>query len=269
MKNPSERLVRKLINEGGIWDELGLEWGENLNYDQGSIVLEKGIGDIQSKFNELVKSDYYAKNDTCSKCLLTEEEKSEGGYAIIGEDTIYGSKNRKKGQGESSKRRYRKGFHSGHILARQLIWQGLNSNKKHRDVVINYNNIKNIYPQTPWSNKGSAPTIKKKKHEEVRNQTFFENLLVNHINQNSEELFYRVKLVYGKDASELVPRGVRIQAIIIKQRNDEKVLGESLFNVFIPNVTETGLIDYTNRKECKCKYQRFPSINKRKRYKQI
>ena len=46
-------------------------------------------------------------------------------------------------------------------------------------------------------------------------------------------------------------------------------LGENLFNVFIPNVQETCLIDYTNRKECKCKYQRFPPIHKRKRYKQI
>lgn len=248
MKNPSEGLAWKLIDEGGIWSELGLKRGGNLNYDQGSIVLDQWIGDIQSKFNELVKSDYYAKNDTCSKCLLTEEEKSEGGYAIIGKDTIYRSKNRKKGQGESSKRRYSQGFHSGHILARQLVWKKKNRQNKHRRMTINYNNIGNIYPQTLWSNQGSAPRKKKKQnHEEVRNQTYFENLLVNHINQNRGKLFYRVKLVYGKDSSELVPRGVRIQAIKIIQRNDEKVLGESLFNVFIPNVTETCLIDYTNR----------------------
>ncbi|WP_314050678.1 hypothetical protein [Abiotrophia defectiva] len=269
MKNPSKRLVWKLVDEGGIWDELGLKLGQNLNYNQGSIVLDQGIGDIQLKFNEIIKSDYYAKNDECSNCLLTQGTKSEGGYAIIGKDTIYRSKNRKKGHGRSGKRRYRKGFHSGHILARQLVWQELNSNKKHRDVVINYNNIKNIYPQTPWSNKGSAPSAKKKKHEEIRNQTYFENLLVNHINQSRGKLFYRVKLVYGKDNSEIVPRGVRLQAVKIIWSNGKMALGENLFNVFIPNVQETCLIDYTNRKECKCKYQRFPPIHKRKRYKQI
>jgi DNA-entry nuclease len=258
MKNPSEGLVWKLIDEGGIWGELGLKQGQNLNYKQGSIVLDQWIGDIQLKFNEIVKSDYYAKNDECSNCLLIQGAKSEGGYAIIGKDTICRSKNRKKGQGESSKRRYRKGFHSGHILARQLVWQGLNSNKKHRDVVINYNNIKNIYPQTPWSNGGSAPRKrgrgkKQAHHEEVRNQTYYENYVVNHINDNSGELFYRVKLVYGKNASELVPRGVRIQAIKIISLNGKMELGENLFNVFIPNVMKTSLIDYTNRKERKCK----------------
>lgn len=251
MKNPSKRLVWKLVDEGGIWDELGLEQDEKLNYNQGSIELNTCICDIEKKFEEIKGNKNYAKNDTDFKTIFPLNAKCEGGYAIIGKDTIYLSKNRKKGQGRSSKRRYGGGFDSGHILARQLVRNEENGQNKGRGIIINYNNFHNIYPQTPWSNKGSAPKKsergEKKENEEVRNQTYFENLLVNYIQDKSEELFYRVKLVYGKDASELVPRGARIQAIKIIQFNDKKVLGENLFNVFIPNVTETCLIDYTNR----------------------
>ena len=105
------------------------------------------------------------------------------------------------------------------------------------------NNINNIYPQTPPSNEGSVYGGTKS----LDNQTYYECMLDSEVSLHGEAYFYRAKLVYGKDETEIVPRGIRLQAIQVIKSDESLVLSENtLFNVFVPNITKFSLIDYKN-----------------------
>ena len=59
-----------------------------------------------------------------------------------------------------------------------------------------------------------------------------------------KKYFYRAKLVYGKE--EIVPRGIRLQAIEVKDGNLGMYMDKNkiLFNVFIPNIFPDFLPNY-------------------------
>lgn len=243
-----KELIIQLIKEGDLWETLGLNEDEELVFmktDQSSpqesrikdskcyfsIHLRNDIGDLTKKFTKLIEDKIYVQNDT----EWRDDERAInkrwalGGFGIVTRETIKESK-------DNGKRRYRcTGFDSGHILAQRLFRKNCTS------VSLNYNNVDNIYPQTKLSNEGSTYG----KGNSIENQTYFESWLEEVVDDTGKEYFYRAKLVYGKDDSEIVPRGIRLQAVEIHRNEQELTLGENtLFNVFVPNITKEGLLNY-------------------------
>ena len=246
-----KELIIQLIEEGDLWEQLGLDKSEELVFrkkegsstQEGcmkaskcyfSIHLINDIGDLTEKFNELVKENKVAKNDTDFKDdkRILKKRWAEGGFGIVNSTTVGITDSE---ESEPKSRFRNTGFESGHILARSLF------GNSDTDISLKVNNVNNIYPQTHLSNEGSTYGGL----NSIENQTYFESMLKKVVDDTGKEYFYRAKLVYGKDDSEIVPRGIRLQAVEIQRNEQELTLEENfLFNVFVPNITKKDLPNY-------------------------
>lgn len=226
-----KELITQLIEEGDLWEQLGITRDDkNLNLVNFSIHLIKDIDDLDEKFNKLIDEECKVRNDTNYFSAFKDLNKrwAVGGYGIVDTNTIGKSKRNKK-------KRYKPTiFHSGHILAQRLFRGVIDG------VCLNYYNVNNIYPQTELSNRGSVYGGKKS----VDNQTYYECYLEMKVKETGKKYFYRAKLVYGKD--EIVPRGIRLQAVEVKERDSRVCIDKNqiLFNVFIPNTFSESLPNY-------------------------
>ena len=239
-------LILQLFEEGDLWEQLGLEKNEELFFnkteDSGlqeqeiknsecyfSIPLKNDIEDLTDKFNELKDKDIKVDND--SNCYGVMNKKvAVGGYGIVDDTTLGKSK-------RCNKKRYKDTiFHSGHILA-QRLFRGVT-----KGICLNCNNENNIYPQTELSNRASEYGGK----FSIDNQTYYESFLERKVLKTGKKYFYRAKLVYGKDESEIVPRGIRLQAVEVKEGDSGMYMDKDkiLFNVFIPNIFKDFLPNY-------------------------
>lgn len=117
-------------------------------------------------------------------------------------------------------------FHTGHILGAQLVGSI-------KDFDYSTKNLRNIFPQSKWSNQGNH-----KESEKVGiNQKMYENKIRKYIEDHIDaHIYYQVQLLYfGKDE---VPRFIHIQAF-----SDDKEFEK--INTLIPNICIKDKIDYT------------------------
>lgn len=122
------------------------------------------------------------------------------------------------------------GFDAGHIIAHQLVGNTTFNTRR--------NNLKNIYRQTRWSNKGNIPRRKDKSSKWGKNQTYYEYIIKFYIDKNpSVELWYDAELIYNRN--EEIPRGIVLTATKVGE-------SESCLRVFIPNVEKNYILNYNN-----------------------
>lgn len=226
-----KELITQLIEEGDLWEQLGITRDDkNFNLVNFSMHLIEDIDDLDEKFNKLIDEEATVLNDTnyFSAFKNLNERWAVGGYGIVDAKSIGKSKRNKNKRYKSTI------FHSGHILA-QRLFRGIANG-----ICLNYYNVNNIYPQTELSNRGSVYWGKKS----VDNQSYYECYLEMEALKPGKKYFYRAKLVYGKE--EIVPRGIRLQAIEVKDGNLGMYMDKNkiLFNVFIPNIFPDFLPNY-------------------------
>ena len=226
-----KELITQLIEEGDLWEQLGISNNDkNFNLVNYSMRLVKDIDDLDEKFNKVKETEIKVFNDTNYFSAFKDLDKrwAVGGYGIVDASTLGKSK-------RSKKKRYKPTiFHSGHILA-QRLFRGVV-----KGICLNYYNVNNIYPQTELSNRGSVYWGKKF----FDNQSYYESYLEMEVLKTGKKYLYRAKLMYGKD--EIVPRGIRLQAVEVKERDSRMFIDKSkiLFNVFIPNTFSDSLPNY-------------------------
>ena len=226
-----KKLITQLIEEGDLWEQLGItNDGKNFDLVNYSMRLVKDIDDLDEKFNKVIDEDIQVFNDTNYFSAFKDLDKrwAVGGYGIVDASTLGKSK-------RSKKKRYKPTiFHSGHFLA-QRLFRGVV-----KGICLNYYNVNNIYPQTELSNRGSVYWGKKF----FDNQSYYESYLEMEVLKTGKKYFYRAKLMYGKD--EIVPRGIRLQAVEVKERDSRMFIDKNkiLFNVFIPNTFSDSLPNY-------------------------
>ena len=213
-------LILQLIEEGDLWEQLGFAKNEELffNKTENSGLQEQGIKNSECYFSIPLKNDIEDLTDKFNELKDKDMNKkvAVGGYGIVDDTTLGKSK-------KCNKKRYKDTiFHSGHILA-QRLFRGVT-----KGICLNGNNENNIYPQTKLSNEASEYGGK----FSIDNQTYYESFLERKVLNTGEKYFYRAKLVYGKDETEIVPRGIRLQAVEVKEGDSGMYMDKNkiLFN---------------------------------------